>query len=495
MNRRRLVLIILVLLIAGTATAGNPLTDGEFWREQALTDIIPYWLKYARDEQHGSFYMNLSRQGRSSPPWDKYPAMIGRQVFGFSTAYLLSGEEKYLEVARQGVDYLLKHAWDEEYGGWFDVLTQQGQPKVTTKSVPLELYVNAGLALYYFVTGDEQVLSHITESIKIRRTYTHDKEFGGYYYALDRDLSVRNYSKTKHSHYGQVGSLLLNLYMITRNSELLTWMKELMDLTATRMLDPQQGWVYVTFDREWNLIPSTVEQRGVISLGPQLVAAVSFLRLYQLTGNKTYLKYGKALGERTIRWGWDSEQGGWHVSVGREPPHRPEGPPTVHWWIQNYGSFLFLQLCHITGDKSYLEQFRKGAVFWDRYFLDREFGGVFMSLSLDGQVVDDRKGIVWKTSYHEMEHALLNYLYLNLYVNRQPVVLHFWLRDPKPLAKHFVSLVEDSSVQIAAVKINGEPWAAFNAQEHYVILPEGREVKMEVTLAPNPDPFVKSPRH
>ena len=107
-----------------------------------------------------------------------------------------------------------------------------------------------------------------------------------------------------------------------------------------------------------------------------------------------------------------------------------------------------------------------------------------MSVLPDGSLKDGRKAIVWRTSYHEMEHALLNYLYLNLYVNRQPVVLHFYLRDTKPLAKHFVSLVEDPSVQISAVKINGEPWTDFNAQKRCVILPESKEIKMEVTLVP-----------
>jgi len=478
--------VIVASLVAAVAVAseGERFMDGEFWREQALTQIIPYWFQHARDEEYGAFHTSLSRQWQPSPPWDKYPAMIGRQLFSFSAAYLLSGEERYLEVARETADYLLEHAWDEEYGGWFDVLTRTGEPKVTTKTAPLELYANAGLALYYLVTGDERALSHVQESLRIRRTYAHDEEFGGYFQAFNRDLSVKDYSKSKHSHYGQVGSLLLNLYMITREPELLTWMKELMDLTATRMLDPRLGWVYVALDREWNPVPHVIEGREVVSIGPQLVAVVSFLRLYQLTGDRTYLEHGKALGEQTIRWGWDSDRGGWHVSIGKEPPHRPEEPPMVHWWIQNYGSFLFLQLYHLTQDNSYLDQFRKGTAFWNRYFLDREFGGVFMSVSPEGSLIDERKAGVWRTSYHEMEHALLNYLYLNLYVNNRPVLLHFRIGSSEPLAKHFVSPVEDSSVQIADVKINDKPWPAYNARERYVILPAGEDLKVEVTLAP-----------
>ena len=38
-------------------------------------------------------------------------------VFGYSLAYLFTGEEKYLKIASDAVDFLLEHAWDKEYGG------------------------------------------------------------------------------------------------------------------------------------------------------------------------------------------------------------------------------------------------------------------------------------------------------------------------------------------------------------------------------------------
>jgi len=89
--------------------AENDLMDGSFWRTQILDELIPYWYAHVRDQEFGAFYTNLSRDWQPQSPWDKIPAMISRQVFSFSAAYLLSGEEKYLEVAREGVGYLLEH--------------------------------------------------------------------------------------------------------------------------------------------------------------------------------------------------------------------------------------------------------------------------------------------------------------------------------------------------------------------------------------------------
>ena len=480
---------MLALLVAAEVALcrQKDVLDGEFWRNQALTDIIPYWYEHARDTSHGAFYMSLTRSWLPTPPWDKYPAMISRQVYGFSAAYLLSGERKYIDVAREGAEYLLKHAWDKKYGGWLGVLTQTGEPKDSTKSVDLQLYTDVGLAMYYFITGDEEVLSHVKESIRIRRTYALDRDFGGYYQVLNRDLSVKDSSKSKHGHFGYTGSLLINLALANGDPEILSFAEELMQISMERMTDKEEGWLRgfrTRFDRKWNYTPRIVGGKEVISAGAQLTGALAFLRLYEMTGKELYRQMGVGLGGKTTHFAWDSVRGGWYDDIERRPPYSVQGIPTVSWWIQCYGSFLQLHLYHVTGEKKYLDRFERMESFWDRYLLDSKFGGVMMTVSPDGAPIDSRKAVVWKASYHEMEHALLNYLYLNLYVNRKTAVLHFLLRNAKSQAKHFVSLAEDPSVLIGAVKMNGESWTSFNSKERFVVLPQAKEVKLEVTLIP-----------
>ncbi len=476
------------------------LLHGEFWREQALHALILYWDRYARDKEHGAFYLNMSRDWRPCPPWDKAPAMISRNVFGFCAAYLLSGEEKYLEVAREGVDYLLEHAWDREYGGWFDRLTQMGEPKITTKSIALQLYTNLGLTLYHFTTGETQALSYVEESLAIQQTRGHDKEFGGYFQALNRDLSVKEDGKNKHAHYGYVSSLLLRLWLVTRSPRVLLWERQLMDLTLERMLDPLTRWVYGYngnfLDRQWNRLPEKAGEKEVVHIGSQLNAALSLLLLYQQTGETLYLEQGKELGERINRYGWDSESGAWLDLIEKRPPCRPALPAAVSYWVQIYGGFLQLQLYRLSREERYLERFKKSETFCDRYFMDRQYGGVFTGLSFPEGIPSGggRKAGAFRAAYHEMEHALLNYLYLNLYVNRQPAVLHFRLKGAESAKKHFVCLVDDPSVRISGVQIDGRPWAKFDPQERSVLLPvisqadsprdPGQSFKVEVTLAP-----------
>ena len=474
---------------AGTTASdgGSKFLDPKFWRQHALNDLIPYWYKYARDKEYGGFYTNLTREWTPIEPWDKYPAMISRQIFGFSIAYLLSGDDKYLDAAREGVDFLLKHAWDEQYGGWFDLLTREGEPKETSKSIPLQLYTNVGLAMYYFTTGNKSVLPYIQKSMTIQKTYGYDKEFDGYYQALNRNLSVLDPAKNKHAHYGYVGSLLLNLWLATREPEVLDWECSLTDLTLEHMVDPDNGWIngYMnSLDRQWQFEPYIKDGVEYIHIGAQLTAALSFLRLYHQTGNKKYLEQGKALADLINRFGWDAGRGGWIDMVEKTYPHRSAPFGMVSNWILDYGCFLQLQLYRLTNENEYLKRYEISEAFWYKYLRDTKHGGIFTTVSPEGKLEDEgSKAAPWRTSYHEMEHAFLNHLYLNTYVGGKPSVLHFKMDCAEPSHKFFVSPFDDATVLISGVRVNGQPWAGFDAKERSITLPAGEGLKVEVAFA------------
>jgi uncharacterized protein YyaL (SSP411 family) len=201
-----------------------------------------------------------------------------------------------------------------------------------------------------------------------------------------------------------------------------------------------------------------------------------------MTGNKIYRTEGIKLSKQLLNSAWDSKRGCWFDVIERMPPYKPQDTSSVYWWLQSYGLFLQLHLYNITGEEAYLESYQKMASFWDRYFVDKEYGGVFMNVTPAGLPVTTNKAFAWKASYHEMENALLNYLYLNLYIDHKPAILHFHIKNAAAQSKHYVSLAENTTVQIISVNINGKPWKSFNSAERSVILPAGKNLQMEVTL-------------
>ena len=186
----------------------------------------------------------------------------------------------------------------------------------------------------------------------------------------------------------------------------------------------------------------------------------------------------------------DREYGCFYTNLTRDwkpaPPWETM-PPMISRQI--FGSFL--QLYRLTGGKQLLNNFRKSETFWLDHFRDAEHGGIFPAVSPQGTILGaGEKASSWHTSYHEIEHGLLNYLYLNLYVNRQPAELHFNIKEAKTSQnaktsqKHYVSLVDDPSVRIGGVKIGDESWTDFNTEERSVTLPEGKNLRMKITLIP-----------
>ena len=477
----------LFLLSCSYISCKNELLDGEFWRKQGLTNIIPFWQQNVLDNEKGAYFLNLSREGNPMAPFDKHPAMIGRQIYGFSSAYLLSGDEKYLRSAKEGADYLLAHAWDEKYGGWYDLLDENGNPKISTKTAPNELYTNVGLAEYYFVTGDKKVLEKVKESVRIRQKYARDDQYGGYYQSLNRDLSVADSSKSKHSHYGYTSSLLINMMLFTRDSEIESFAKELMNISIAKMTDTTHGW-FNGFpspnNPQWIPKRRILMDREVISAGAQLTACISLMRLSEITGIKKYGERGVNLAKRVMDSSYDPFRGIWFDIIYSGDPSFRADNSVVWWWIQSYGMFSMIHLYNFTGDDSYLRSFSKMASVWSEYFIDHEYGGAYIGINPSGEAKNKEKASAWKSSYHEMETSLLNYLYLNLYVNKKKVTLYFNITESEKGDKHYVSLAEDPSVKISAVTINGENWDTFDSDGRSVTLPEGKNLKMSVTLKP-----------
>ena len=87
-----------------------------------------------------------------------YLRMKSRQLYAYCVAYHLTGNEIYLEYATLGVNYLMKHG---EYETGCPVTFWQSGKSLPSKnqrnSQDLAYSLN-GLAMYYYLTKDENVL-------------------------------------------------------------------------------------------------------------------------------------------------------------------------------------------------------------------------------------------------------------------------------------------------------------------------------------------------
>lgn len=472
-------LVIALLLSAGSPAAAQPadtLLNGSFWKRQGLTDILPGWTKHART-QDGAFFAELDRQWTPEDSTAQYPGMLARHVFSYTAAYMMSGREAHIRHASDAVEILIDHGWDEQYGGWYNAVTRSGEIVDSDKDLFMQIYATTGLALYVIATRDSTAKTYLRRSREFMSEHAWDDAHGGYVDALNRDGSVKTGRKDFSPQLAPLSGYLLYLYSATRDSTYLREAERIMDLTLTHMQD-DRGWILERFERDWSFLPND-PKNSHINVGHNLEVAWLLLRLYALTERDAYRRKGLALADQLLNEAFHEETGAWRADLRRTNP--TQFPPTTTWWAHAYGNLLQLYAYRLTGNPRYLDAFRKGAEFWNDHFVDEEYGASPTRARLTGGIADGAKGKRTKTSYHSLEHALLCYLYLSLWVEDTSVTLHY--RIAKPDGDRLYPLpIEDTTQRIRRTRINGTPHPSPHSSNGHLQLPEDGPVELEVEL-------------
>lgn len=457
------------LLLSGqyNMLRGQSIIQGEFWQQQAIEEVIVPWTEHGIDQEHGAYHSFLERDWTPYDSDHKFPGMIARHLFSYAVAYMLSGEDTYRQQAQITYDYLVEKGWDPEYGGWYNELDRQGEVVDDAKDLFMQTYAITGLTMYYLMTHDSTVKSYVDRSIDLLEARAWDTQGGGYVSTLNRDLSVKSYEKAFSPQLAPLSGYLLYLYTATRDRRYLEMSERILQTVLDRMTHQPSGWIMERYDREWQPVSGKNEW---MNTGHNVEVAWMLMRLYDLTDKEAYREMGENLNNKLLRYAFDADTGIWYhqVKVADARMHSQDSP----WWVQAYGNMFQLYMYHHSGDLAYLQHFRKGAEFWNRHFMDSTYGGAFLSVLEDGSIDKGQKAVRTKTSYHSMEHSLLNYLYLDVWVNLGHVSLHYYIGDTEDLRLYPLP-IEELEYQIEEVLIDGEVWEQINYQEGYVMLPEG----------------------
>ena len=125
---------------------------------------------------------------------------ISRLVYGLSSAYMLTGEDRFLEAADKGTEYLREHFRfydaDEKIIYWYHGIDVQGrrETKVFASefgddyyAIPAyeQIYALAGPIQNYRITGDPRILRDAELTVDLFDRFYLDRNYGGYFSHLD----------------------------------------------------------------------------------------------------------------------------------------------------------------------------------------------------------------------------------------------------------------------------------------------------------------------
>ncbi|MFI3175973.1 MAG: AGE family epimerase/isomerase [Eubacteriales bacterium] len=162
--------------------------------EEILSEkIIPFWLQRSIDKEYGGYLTSFDGDGEFDGVDVKYLVTQSRMVWGFANLISFGrseDKEKMLEAAMQGAKFLIEKFWDQECGGFYWALNRDGSVKDPAKLVYGESFAIYALSEFYLATKEMWALEYAEKTFDLLQKYATDTLYGGYYENLEKSWEV-----------------------------------------------------------------------------------------------------------------------------------------------------------------------------------------------------------------------------------------------------------------------------------------------------------------
>lgn len=127
----------------------------QLYTDTLLNNVLPFWENHSIDNECGRYFTCLDRDG-SVYDTDKFIWLQCRQTWMFSALYnRLEKQPKWLEIAKHGAEFLMKHGMDQS-DNWYFSLDREGNPLVQPYNVFSDCFAAIALSQYALASGDEK---------------------------------------------------------------------------------------------------------------------------------------------------------------------------------------------------------------------------------------------------------------------------------------------------------------------------------------------------
>ena len=354
-------------------------------------ELLPFWETHGVDEVYGGYLTTFDENGNVKEDEDKYIVTQTRMIWAYSAFARKLGHKEYLPKAKQGVEFFIRHFWDEKNGGWYWKTARDGSLLDNGKVVYGQTFAIYALAEYTLASGDQIGKEYACRTFDLLQKYCADTRYGGYYENLEPDWTPSEPGFAA----GDLKSLDIHMHTLEAFTTLYECtgeeihkrkLQEVIDIVLTHMVNHEAGCgrnqfgldfkvkPAINIRRTWNAERETgevIEQpTDTTSYGHNVELIWLAIRALEIMGlpMDTYHTLSRKLTDHALKYGFDYERGG----VFRDGPH--EGAPLVRdkeWW-QNCESLVgFLDAYEQLGDEKYAEAFLKNWEFDTTYMIIR----------------------------------------------------------------------------------------------------------------------------
>ncbi|WP_133510888.1 AGE family epimerase/isomerase [Candidatus Thiosymbion oneisti] len=378
-----------------------------------------------------------------------YVRMKSRQIFAYGVAFHMTGNPKYLILAKMGVEYLRTHALDPASGSMVsyweheeeicheeesddekkkcreEKIRHPGPPQPQRTSQDLA-YGLQGLAFYYYLTRDKTLLPDI---LRIK------DHIMGHYYSAEWDSmrwvpksalgrSSEEERKELVSLLDQVNAYMLLLAPILPEPFSSQWKRDLKDLCRIM----REQFYSAEHNLFWGVIaPETERKIGGrhTDFGHSIKTFWMIYMVGKLTDDSEMKDFALTNGKRLLATAFHEKSGSWASRL------KPDGSRDLdkEWWI--YAELDQTAASFSLDDPSFYDKYLvKTYPWWIEHMVDRTNCGIWHKINYPGLTPQYPKVHLWKNGYHSFEHALIGYI-TDRIRDKKPVTLYYALSKEK----------------------------------------------------------------
>lgn len=362
------------------------------YRDELLNNVIPFWLKYSKDEVNGGYFSCLDRDGMVFDT-DKFMWLQGRELWCFSMLYdKVEKRPEWLEMALHGAEFMQKYGRDAQ-GNWYFSLTADGRPLMQPYNIFSDCFAMMGFAALDKIEPSEtyrEIVQQTFNNILARR----DNWKGSYNKAYPGTRPLKNFS---------LPMILCNLSLEAEHILGSPLVDEFIPGVIEEVME-------VFYQPDTGLTLENVQPDGSFSdsfegrlLNPgHVIEAMWFIMdLGKRLGDPTLIERACERMLSTLEYGWDQTYGGifYFLDCKGYPPQQLEWDQKL-WWVHVETLVGLAKGYRYTGSEKCKQWFEKVHEYTWTHFKDPEFPEWYGYLNRRGEVLLPLKGGKWKGCFH-----------------------------------------------------------------------------------------------
>ena len=362
------------------------------YRADAIDNILPFWLKYGRDREHGGVYTCLDREGRLMDP-TKSVWFQGRCAFIYAFAYNnLEKNPEYLDFSRSCLDFIEAHCFDTDGRMFFEV-TADGTPLRKRRYVFSECFAAIAMSEYALATGSRE---YAEKSLALFKEICR--------FIATPGVLEPKYLPAQQAVGHSITMILINTAARVREVISDPCLNEQIDrsLEAIRTL-----FIHPEFKALLEMV--TPDGKLIDTLNGRTINPGHCIETaWFLLEEAKYRNWDARITEMALQildwswdWGWDNEFGGIiNFRDCKNFPPQDYSQDMKFWWPQCEAIIATLYAYEATGNERYLEMHRLANDWAYKHLPDPEFGEWYGYLHRDGSVAQPAKGNIFKGPFH-----------------------------------------------------------------------------------------------